>query len=75
MLGLLGVCFLSEVVMSIVLGGDRGLRGEEGLVETRNPIKGSLGAVKNGWFAWIHVKRECSPLTRRAKNILHRVGV
>jgi hypothetical protein len=28
---LLGICFLGEVVESIMRGGDRGLRGEEGL--------------------------------------------
>jgi hypothetical protein len=28
---LLGICFLSEVVESIMRGGDRGLRGKEGL--------------------------------------------
>jgi len=27
---LLGICFLSEEVESIVQGGDRGLRGKEG---------------------------------------------
>ena len=29
---LLGICFLREVVESIVQGGDRGLRGKEGRV-------------------------------------------
>ena len=42
---LLGICFLSEEVESIMRGGDRGLRGEEGL---KRVDIGKWAAVRQG---------------------------
>ncbi len=42
---LLGICFLSEVVESIMRGGDRGLRGKEGL---KRVDIGKWAAVRQG---------------------------